>query len=208
MGILGLHITVCTTETRFCSPGLKLHNTWFPGQHQEAPCQGIATCGNLSLFLLCTYMLLTGYPFAFNKSLQWQNWNRLLALWQPGYCQEELGSTCRCYDVGSLLKGKNIEGKLEKKQRVRGNVRKVQEIKVVAVNTWKLFEVYVLRALGDWRHSQELLQWYSFINLHNNLSVGIWWNYKYSFTKLGSVSVSCTPYEYSVQWILPKLCWS
>lgn len=68
----------------------------------------------------------------------------MLALWQPGYCQEELGSAHRCYDAGSLLKGKNIEGKLQMKQRVRGNVRKVQKIKTVAVNTWKLFEVYII----------------------------------------------------------------
>lgn len=68
----------------------------------------------------------------------------MLALWQPGYCQEELGSACRCYDAGSLLKGKNIEEKLEIKQRVRGNVRKVQKIKPVAINTWKLFKIYIL----------------------------------------------------------------
>lgn len=52
----------------------------------------------------------------------------MLALWQPGYCREELGSAHRCYDAGSLLKGKDIEGKLEMKQRVRGNGRKVQKM--------------------------------------------------------------------------------
>lgn len=65
----------------------------------------------------------------------------MLALWQPGYCQEELGSVHRCYDAGSLLKGKNIEGKLEMKEKARSNVRKVQKIKLVSVNTWTLFEV-------------------------------------------------------------------
>ena len=37
---------------------------------------------------------------------------QIAALWQPGYCQGELGSARRCYDAGSLLKGKNIEGKI------------------------------------------------------------------------------------------------
>lgn len=41
---------------------------------------------------------------------------------------EELGSAQRCYDAGSLLKGKNIEGKIRNEtERVRGNVVKVQK---------------------------------------------------------------------------------
>lgn len=92
---------------------------YFLGKHPEAPSQGIATSGNVSLLLLCTYMFVTEHSFAFNKILQCQDWNRLLALWQPGYCQEELGSTHRCYDAGSLLKGKNTEGKLEMKESER-----------------------------------------------------------------------------------------
>lgn len=152
MGTLGLYIAVCATDTSFCSLSPTLCQSVISWKTPGGPSKGHSTSGNMSLFSLCTYMLVTRPPFAFNKILQWQDWNRLLALWQPGYCQEEVGSACRCYDAGSLLKGKNIEGKLEMKQRGRGNVRKVQKIKLVAVNTWKLFEVYILWDFGDWRH--------------------------------------------------------
>lgn len=152
MGTLGLQITVCATDTSLCS----LSST--PCQHiiswktSGGPSKGHSISWKHEPTFTVYLFACDWASFCLYKILQWQDWNRLLALWQPGYCQEELGSVHRCYDAGSLLKGKNIEGKLEMKERARSNVRKVQKIKLVSVNTWKLFEVYILWAFGDWRY--------------------------------------------------------
>lgn len=124
MGILSLYSAICTTSALW---GQLFANMWLLGRHQGKPAQGIATPGNVSLLLLCTYILVFGHPLAFNESLQWQDWNRLLTLWQPGYCQEELGSAGRCYDAGCLLKGKNNKRKIRDETENKRQCQKSSE---------------------------------------------------------------------------------
>lgn len=144
MELFDLYLAVCTSALW----GQLFANMWLFGRYQGALAQGIATPGHVSLLLLCTYSLCSGI---------------LLPLMR--FCSDRIGTDCWHYGsqdivrrnlavlIGVMMlalcsRARISKGKLEMKQRVRGNVRKVQKMKPVAMNMLEIF--WGLHTLSPW----------------------------------------------------------
>lgn len=150
LNILQGNASLLSSLCNFCSlrPSLPMCDFLRDIRGPQYWAQPLLETWNVSLLLLCTYSLCSGI---------------LLPLMR--FCSDRIGTDCWHYGsqdivrrnlavlVGVMMlalcsRARISKGKLEMRQRVRGNVRKVQKMILVAVNTLEI--LWGLHTLSPW----------------------------------------------------------